>query len=356
MASRNKKGKLHGIFKSQFQISFFYKPSMEGMDIYYYLVLEEILFLKVRFVENTVLIIEDITPLTASYMEKEYERLFTFLKEQTSITVLVSLIGNLGAFRQTCVRMDAPLIEDERFIAYPEAFYQKYKNYCGNDVSRFGFFLLALNEDSFKEPPPKEESTPMEEPSTPLEELSMEHPEPEEEIKEPQEEKVLVESKELSLEYDLLNEWAKGIKTQLKDEVDVVILPSKNLEQGDGDCRLQCLFGKGEEETSLILSTQFRSIAEGRLELHIFHHLIPPASIIWVMDIFRQLVTVVNTYKKRGLFFQVAVTAELDSILYQMLSDLQFHPAYDSGNCIVINDGRSYKYANTSAIMVYTPF
>lgn len=344
MASRNKKGKLHGIFKSQFQISFFYKPSMEGMDIYYYLVLEDILFLKLRFVENTVLIIEDITPLTSSYMEKEYERLFTFLKEQTTITVLVSLIGNLGAFRQTCMRMDAPLIEDDRFIAYPEPFYQKYKNYCGNDATRFGFFLLALNEDSFKEPSPNEKPIPVEIP-----------PEPEEEkTGEPQEE-ILVEPKDLSVESTLLNDWAKEIKAQLKEEVEVTFIPQTSNAKRE-DYQLQCSFVKGDEELFIVLAISFLSVSDDRSEIHISSHHIPPATVIWTLDIFRQLVTVVNTYKKRGLFFQVSIVVKLDSILYNMLLDLQFHPTYNSGNRIVVNDEKKYQYANTSTTMVYIPF
>ena len=94
MASRNKKGKIHGIFKNEFHISFFHKPSMEETDIYYYMILDDIIFIKMRLYGDIVLIIEELYPLTSSYIAPEYEKLFNILKNQTVVTVVISLIGN----------------------------------------------------------------------------------------------------------------------------------------------------------------------------------------------------------------------------------------------------------------------
>lgn len=149
MASRNKKGKVYGIFKTEFHISFFHKPSMEETDIYYYMVLDETIFLKMRLLYDIVLVIEEMYPLTSSYMVPEYEKMFKLLKDQTAVTVVISLIGNTIAFRQTCVAHDAPVIDEERFVGYPQVFYNKYKNYCGNEPSMYGFFLIALKDETF---------------------------------------------------------------------------------------------------------------------------------------------------------------------------------------------------------------
>lgn len=149
MASRNKKGKIHGIFKSAFQISFFHKPTMEGTDIYYYVVIEDLILLKMRLLYDVALVIDEVTPLTMTYLEPQYETLFSLLRDQTSVTVLVSLIGNTNAFRQVCSKYDTPIVEKEEFLDCSAPFYSKFKNYCRNDVSRYGFYLVALREDTF---------------------------------------------------------------------------------------------------------------------------------------------------------------------------------------------------------------
>lgn len=149
MAARNKKGKVHGIFKSEFHISFFHKPSMETNDIYHYIVLNDVIFMKMRLIYDIVLVIEEIYPLTSSYITPEYEKLFNVLKDQTVVTVVVSLLGDTTSFRQTCLGHDTPVIEEERFLNYPQNFYNKYKNYCGNNAYMFGFFLIALKDETF---------------------------------------------------------------------------------------------------------------------------------------------------------------------------------------------------------------
>ena len=122
---------------------------MEETDIYYYIVLEDSVFIKMRLLYEIVLIIDELYPLTTSYISPLYERIFNLLKTQTAVTVIVSLIGNAAEFRQTCVKFDAPIIDDDRFIGCASNFYTKYKNYCGNDVKRYGFFLIALKDETF---------------------------------------------------------------------------------------------------------------------------------------------------------------------------------------------------------------
>ena len=149
MAARNKKGKIHGIFKSAFQVSFFHKPTMEETDIYYYIVLDDVIFIKMRLLYDIVLVIDEVTPLTMSYLSQEYNSLFNLLKDQTSVSVLVSLVGNTSAFGKTCRDHEAPIVEKEEFLDCSMMFYNKFKNYCRNDISRYGFYLISLREDTF---------------------------------------------------------------------------------------------------------------------------------------------------------------------------------------------------------------
>lgn len=149
MASRNKKGKVHGIFKSAFQISFFHKPTMTDGDIYYYIVLEDLILLKMRLLFDIVLVIDEVTPLSMAYLEPQYDKLFTLLRDQTSVAVLVSLIGNTTVFRQVCNNYGTPIVEKEEFLDCSQIFYNKFKNYCRNDANRYGFYLVALKEEMF---------------------------------------------------------------------------------------------------------------------------------------------------------------------------------------------------------------
>lgn len=149
MASRNKKGKVHGIFKAAFQISFFHKPTMTDGDVYYYIVLEDLIFLKMRLLFDIVLVIDEVTPLSMAYLEPQYDKLFNLLRDQTSVAVLVSLIGNTTAFRQVCNNYGTPIVEKEEFLECSQIFYSKFKNYCRNDAGRYGFYLVALKEEMF---------------------------------------------------------------------------------------------------------------------------------------------------------------------------------------------------------------
>lgn len=149
MAARNKKGKIHGIFKSAFQISFFHKPSMEEADVYYYIVLEDLILLKMRLLYDIILIIDDVMPLSMTYLEPQYEKLFGLLRDQTSVTAMISLVGNTHTFRQVCAKYDTPIVEKEEFLDCSPLFYNKYKNYCRNDISRYGFYLVSMREDTF---------------------------------------------------------------------------------------------------------------------------------------------------------------------------------------------------------------
>lgn len=145
--ARSRKGKLFNLFKEHFKITFYYKPSGVEDDIFHYIILDDILKLKIKVVRGT-LVIDDIIPLSTSYMAKIYDTLIELLVNQTEFTILVSLTGNTSAFSSSCIKCGAPVIEDPRFICVPENLYKNLKEYYNDDESKYGFYLLAVRDAS----------------------------------------------------------------------------------------------------------------------------------------------------------------------------------------------------------------
>lgn len=354
MAARNKKGKLHGIFKSQFQISFFYKPSMEGSDIYYYMILDDIIFLKLRFIKNTTLVIEDLHPLTTSYLEKEYEKLFNFLKEQTSITVLVSIIGNIGAFRQTCLRFNAPVIEDERFLSYPESFYQKFKNYCGNDIDRFGFFLLALNESTFKEESIEKElgnEKPKEQTTVVINDVEKEIKDTEKDYLEAIPSRTFNE--EYSIANDFLKKWISLCEPTITDRLTIHQLQKRvphdpdfelNLDNGNNDC--------GRDFTSFLLTYE---VTDMGYSFYINNIVGKNTSVLNIISLLRSLILSVDEFYKEGTHWAIFIPVSQESQIHQLLGDLRFRQIYNTGNYVTVNVNNRLVQLNNRALMVYEP-
>lgn len=143
--ARSRKGKLFNLFKDKFKITFFYKPTMSEDDIFYYIILDDLLKLKIKIIHGT-LVIDDIIPLSTSYMAKIYDALIEILTNQTDFTVLVSLTGNTSAFSSSCIKCGAPIIDDDRFLSIPKNLYLRLKEYYNGDESKYGFYLLAVKD------------------------------------------------------------------------------------------------------------------------------------------------------------------------------------------------------------------
>lgn len=152
MASRNKKGKLYSLFSANFDVTFFYKPGGEEgcyNDEFYYFVLDDAIFIKARFIDNAVLIIDSATSMTISIINKTYDKLVKCLKAVDDITILASSIGSGMEFIQACKANNVPVVECPEFLGYSEKFYNKYKCYARNDVTLYGYYLIALHEESY---------------------------------------------------------------------------------------------------------------------------------------------------------------------------------------------------------------
>ena len=146
MAGRNRKGKIFALFKDDFKITFFYKPSMELDDIFYVLILDDLLKLKLNINGDT-LIIDDIIPLTEAYLASTCDTLIHILKNQKISTVLISLLGNTQCIHTACMKHNVPIVEDDRYITVSKPLYDRFKQYYQNDSEKYGFYLLSVREE-----------------------------------------------------------------------------------------------------------------------------------------------------------------------------------------------------------------
>ena len=159
----SRKGRLFNLFKSAFTISFFHKPSGMIGDLYYYLVLNDSVRLRILLTDNY-LVVNGITPLTMTNLDKLYGRLIQFLQNQTEFTVVIDLSGDVSPITQIAVKLDLPLVENDSLSMMNSSLYEEYQTYCKNDLSKFGLYLVAVNEDKFAKEEPEEE--PESEPET----------------------------------------------------------------------------------------------------------------------------------------------------------------------------------------------
>lgn len=158
---------MFNLFKTDFTISFFHKPMGEE-DPYHYIVLNDSVRLRVRL-DADLMVIDEVCPLTMTNLDRLYQKIITFLKDQTEFSVVLDNSGCIWPITQTAVSLGFPLIEDVACSHMGISAYQEYRNYCKNDLAKCGLFLIAVNEkeDSSKQP---EEVEPVQEEVTPIKE------------------------------------------------------------------------------------------------------------------------------------------------------------------------------------------
>ena len=147
------KNKLFSFFEKDFKVGLFYKPTMEDLDIFYYVILDSMVRLTIRmYDESNVITIHDIIPLTDMYLAKYYDKLIEFFLHQDKFTVLISKIGYTSGITETCMKNGIPLVDDSRFLSVPNRLYDRLKALYQKDVSKYGFYLLSVSEEpSMKE-------------------------------------------------------------------------------------------------------------------------------------------------------------------------------------------------------------
>ena len=148
--SKKKKNPIYELFESNYDIDFFYKPSSENIDVFYYIVLDNTVRLTIKVFENNVLAIHEIIPMTNALLSKFYEELLTFLRNQTKFTVIISRIGYTDAICVTCDKMEFPLVDDARFLTVPGRLYDKMKLKYQHDVNKYGFYIVTVNDSEIE--------------------------------------------------------------------------------------------------------------------------------------------------------------------------------------------------------------
>lgn len=143
--ARTKKNKIFDLFKNDFKISFFYKPTMEINDEYYYIVLDDSIRLRMKIINGAV-VIDSAVPITKSYVSPLFDKIVNTIMNQSKITVLISLIGDTYAIHQGCINHNAPIVEDEDYITVSYGMYQKWKSQS-NDISNYGFYILSVSDE-----------------------------------------------------------------------------------------------------------------------------------------------------------------------------------------------------------------
>ena len=181
----SRKGRLFNLFKTAFTISFFHKPSGLIGDIYYYFVLNDSVRLRILLADNY-LVINGVTPLTMTNLDKLYGRLIQFLQNQTEFTVVIDASGDVSPITQTAIKLDLPLVENDSLSIMNSSLYGEYQTYCKNDLSKCGLYLVAVNDDKLAKEEPEEEPEPEVEEEKPVIVITPEE-EPDEEEGDPEE-------------------------------------------------------------------------------------------------------------------------------------------------------------------------
>lgn len=142
--ARNKKNKIFDLFKTGFKITFFYKPTMEFEDDHYYVILDDVIEIGIKIINN-VAVIDKAMSISHSYIKPLFEKIVDTIMSQEEMTVIVSIMGDTVPLHQFCISHGAPVIDDEQYSTVSKNFYTKWKAHT-NDVSRYGFYVLAVSE------------------------------------------------------------------------------------------------------------------------------------------------------------------------------------------------------------------
>lgn len=157
--ARNKKSKIFDLFKVGFKITFFYKPTMEFGDDHYYIILDDVIELRIKIINN-VAVIDTAMAISQSYIKPLFEKVIETIMGQEEITVIVSIMGDTLPLHQYCIGHGAPVIDDEQYVTVSKNFYAKWKAHT-NDVSKYGFYVLSVSEDTAPVTPEPKEMKPV---------------------------------------------------------------------------------------------------------------------------------------------------------------------------------------------------
>lgn len=142
--SYKNKGKLFELLRTAFTISFFHKPTMENGDDHYYFILNDSVQLKVRLHEDDTYVIDGVQPLTIVNLDNLFEELLEVITAQEDLSILIDISGDTSAIRAKCVNFGVPAVDNEEYSGLPENLYNRLKTYYKNDPSKYGLWILSL--------------------------------------------------------------------------------------------------------------------------------------------------------------------------------------------------------------------
>lgn len=146
MARGTKKNKFVSILKTGFDITFYYKPN-GTVDEPYCIVLNDLLRLRYKIVNGTIVIIDAHPMSIVVDMEKYYNKLIKLLISQSGCTILIDTFESTWVLNQVCQSMKIPIVEDMEFSSISQTMWDRYKD-TYNDPIHCGFYLLSVVDDN----------------------------------------------------------------------------------------------------------------------------------------------------------------------------------------------------------------
>lgn len=144
---KRKKNRFQSFLEEFYNVSLFYKPTMQLDDIFFYIELDNLVRIVYKLIGNDIITIKEIIPLSNVYLNKFYEELINILMNQNNFTILISTIGNTSCIVNACIKFGIPLIDDNRFIATTDRLYDLLKNTHNDDISKYGMYIVAVNDN-----------------------------------------------------------------------------------------------------------------------------------------------------------------------------------------------------------------
>lgn len=141
-----KRHKFHLLLEKNYKVNLFYKPTMQNEDVYYYAELDNKVMLVFRIMNENVISILNIIPITHAYINSFYEELLLFFTKQDQFTIIMSSMNSITSISSTCTKLNIPIVDDATFIPVPKRLYQYIKNIHNDDLTMYGAYILAVNE------------------------------------------------------------------------------------------------------------------------------------------------------------------------------------------------------------------
>lgn len=143
------KSKLYELLNKRLPVTLFHKYT-QGSKAYYYIILKNVLQLKIQLIDD-VYVIDEITCLTKAYMRPFYDTLVDIFSKQEELTVIVSMCTSANVLKPACMEAGMPKVStDDRYCTVPKEVYAKLVTLADNELSNVdtGYYLLSVSNDT----------------------------------------------------------------------------------------------------------------------------------------------------------------------------------------------------------------